>query len=48
MVIDTMVFAYALLHVEDRYEQAIAVLERQKLCLRMTFANKAFCPKSKI
>ncbi len=27
MVIDTMVFAYALLHVEDRYEQAIAALE---------------------
>lgn len=27
MVIDTMVFAYALLHVEDRYEQAIATLE---------------------
>jgi len=24
MVIDRMVFAYALLHVEDRYEQAIA------------------------
>jgi predicted nucleic acid-binding protein len=27
MVIDTMVFAYALLHVEDKYEQAIAALE---------------------
>ncbi|GBE92670.1 type II toxin-antitoxin system VapC family toxin [Nostoc cycadae] len=27
MVIDTMVFAYALLRVEDRYEQAIAALE---------------------
>ncbi|BBD59673.1 tRNA(fMet)-specific endonuclease VapC [Nostoc sp. HK-01] len=27
MVIDTMVFAYALLHVEDRYEQTIAALE---------------------
>jgi len=27
MVIDTMVFAYALLHVEARYEQAIAALE---------------------
>jgi len=27
MVIDTMIFAYALLHVEDRYEQAIAALE---------------------
>jgi predicted nucleic acid-binding protein len=27
MVIDTMVFAYALLNVEDRFEQAIAVLE---------------------
>ncbi|MBD2452622.1 type II toxin-antitoxin system VapC family toxin [Nostoc sp. FACHB-87] len=27
MVIDTMVFAYALLRVENRYEQAIAALE---------------------
>ncbi len=27
MVIDTMVFAYALLRVEDKYEQAIAALE---------------------
>ncbi|MDB9307244.1 type II toxin-antitoxin system VapC family toxin [Aphanizomenon sp. CS-733/32] len=27
MVIDTMVLAYALLHVEDKYEQAIATLE---------------------
>lgn len=27
MVIDTMVFAYALLHVEGKYEQAIAALE---------------------
>lgn len=27
MVIDTMVFAYALLNVEDRFEQALAVLE---------------------
>jgi len=27
MVIDTMVFAYALLQVENRYEQAIAALE---------------------
>jgi len=27
MVIDTMVFAYALLHVEGQYEQAIAAIE---------------------
>jgi predicted nucleic acid-binding protein len=27
MVIDTMVFAYALLRVEDKYQQAIAALE---------------------
>jgi predicted nucleic acid-binding protein len=27
MVIDTMVFAYALLHVENKYEQALAALE---------------------
>ena len=27
MVIDTMVFAYALLKVEDKYEQALSVLE---------------------
>ncbi len=27
MIIDTMVFAYALLHVEEKYEQAIAVIE---------------------
>lgn len=27
MVIDTMVFAYALLHVEGKYEQAIAAIE---------------------
>lgn len=27
MVIDTMVFAYALLRVEDKHEQAIAALE---------------------
>lgn len=27
MIVDTMVFAYALLHVEEKYEQAIAVLE---------------------
>jgi len=27
MVIDTMVFAYTLLHVEDKYEQSISALE---------------------
>ena len=27
MVIDTMVFAYALLHVENKYEQSLAALE---------------------
>ncbi|NMF61402.1 nucleic acid-binding protein [Brasilonema octagenarum UFV-E1] len=27
MVIDTMVFAYALLHVEEKYDQAITALE---------------------
>lgn len=27
MVIDTMVFAYALLHVEDYFEQALSILE---------------------
>ena len=27
MVVDTMVLAYALLHVENKYEQALAALE---------------------
>ncbi len=27
MIVDTMVFAYALLHVEEKYEQAIAALD---------------------
>ncbi len=31
MVIDTMVFAYVLLHVEDKYEQAIAFSFHQPL-----------------
>lgn len=30
MVIDTMVFAYALLHVEGKYEQAITAIETAK------------------
>ena len=33
MVIDTMVFAYALLKVEDYYEQALEVLEETDLII---------------
>lgn len=31
MVIDTMVFAYGLLRVEEQHEQAIAALEQSRL-----------------